>query len=675
MTAHGYRNALPPGYNLLWYRMEDVLGQGGFGITYLAWDGNLKIWVAIKEYLPADLAVRGTDHLLHPVADDRSSLYQWGLQRFLEEAQTLAQFSHKNIVQVYTVFKANNTAYMVMRYEEGESLAAKLRDPQFCDNVTEATLLKLLFPLLDGLAAVHAVNLIHRDIKPGNIFIRKDNSPVLLDFGSARQVVGGQTRSLTTLVTPGYAPFEQYSNEADKQGPWSDIYALGATLYTAATARTPIEAVTRAQELFGRKRDPMEPAAAVGNGRFSSRFLQAVDQALRFRPADRPQTVAAWKGLFPQPRLQTPAQRKWLAAGGVFAALALTGLAAMYTFPGWQEFNPELFSQQLAPEKPIIELPNQRLNDLPTPPLAEPRRLPTARARIPGKQPAAPPNEATEQPQRPPTKASEGETELAAVREPEVTELPPSADKAMVDNANQLAMAEPRTGNEPTADALQQLRRSANPPADTVPSGPKPFESPIKPAAPAPLQVQPAVNTVAVAACQSQEFSVIGDGVQAPYHWWVDGKRQSQTGTRFTFSQKTPGAHEIRVATATEQGSSNHRWQVTVNVPSVTQTEVEQWLSGVQRALEQRDVAKLKQLGYVHSEPEAADLLKKLQARQKLQVVLQNVRAELAGDRALLSFEQVDRWYDPKSYSMVVDYSSHQATLVRKGCASLIAAR
>nr|MBS0019156.1 serine/threonine protein kinase [Gammaproteobacteria bacterium] len=192
MSAQVHRNALPPGYRLLWYRMEDVLGQGGFGITYLAWDGNLKIWVAIKEYLPIDLAVRAADQMLHPVADDRSSMYQWGLERFLEEAQILAQFSHKNIVQVYTVFKANNTAYMVMRYEEGESLAAKLADPRFRD---EATLLQLIFPLLDGLTAVHAVNLIHRDIKPANIFIRKDDSPVLLDFGSARQVVGGQTRS------------------------------------------------------------------------------------------------------------------------------------------------------------------------------------------------------------------------------------------------------------------------------------------------------------------------------------------------------------------------------------------------------------------------------------------------------------------------------------------------
>ena len=179
MTARVYRNALSPGYKLLWYRMENVLGQGGFGITYLAWDGNLKIWVAIKEYLPADLAVRGADHMLHPVADDRSGLYQFGLERFLQEAQTLAQFSHKNIVQVYTVFKANNTAYMVMRYEEGESLAAKLSDPRFRD---EATLLKLIFPLLDGLAAVHAVDLIHRDIKPANIFIRKRQQPCAARF-------------------------------------------------------------------------------------------------------------------------------------------------------------------------------------------------------------------------------------------------------------------------------------------------------------------------------------------------------------------------------------------------------------------------------------------------------------------------------------------------------------
>lgn len=143
----------------------------------------------------------------------------------------------------------------------------------------------------------------------------------------------------------------------------------------------------------------------------------------------------------------------------------------------------------------------------------------------------------------------------------------------------------------------------------------------------------------------------------------------------WSFTGKTPGAHEIRVAAGAEQGAPNHRWQVTVNAPSVTQTEVEQWLAGVQRALEQRDITKLKQLGYVHSAPEASDLLETLQARQKLQVLLQNVRAELAGDRILLSFERVDRWYDPTSYSMVVDYSTHQATLVRQGCASLIAAR
>jgi hypothetical protein len=251
----------------------------------------------------------------------------------------------------------------------------------------------------------------------------------------------------------------------------------------------------------------------------------------------------------------------------------------------------------------------------------------------------------------------------------------PGADKAPAADANQLAMAETKTDAPPIAEEIEQAIPPASTGSLTVPSDRNPLESRTNPPAPAPLQVQPATNTVAVRACQAQEFSVIGDGVQAPYHWWVDGKRQSQTGARFAFTGKTPGAHEIRVAAATEQGSPNHRWQVVVSASSVTQTEVEQWLASVQHALEQRDIKKLKELGYVHSEPEASDLLEALQARQKLQVILQNVRAQLAGDRVLLSFERVDRWYDPKSYSMVVDYSSHEATLVRQGCASLIAAR
>lgn len=440
------------------------------------------------------------------------------------------------------------------------------------------------------------------------------------------------------------------------------------------TVQRPVEAVTRAQELFGRKPDPLKPAVEVGKNRFTPRFLQAIDRALRFRPADRSQTVTAWKALFPQPRLQTPSRRRWLAAGGVLEALAVAGLASVYAIPWWQDLNRERSPQPALPEKTVTAPAGHPVDDPPTPGSAEPKYPATARVQIPEKQPPTPPNETADESQQPPAKLRENEAELAAVREPEAAERAPSADTKAAD-ANQLVMAETKTDAQPIAEEIKQISPPANMRTDIVPSDGKPFESPSKAPALAPLQVQPATETVALSACQAQIFSVSGDDGQAPYRWWVDGKRQSQTGARFTFSGKTPGAHEVRVAAATEQGSPHHRWQVVVSVPSVTQTEVEQWLAGVQHALEQRDVAKLEELGYVHSEPEAADLLEKLQARQKLQVVLQNVRAELAGDHVVLSFERVDRWYDPKSYSIVVDYSSHEATLVRQGCASLIAAR
>jgi hypothetical protein len=268
-----------------------------------------------------------------------------------------------------------------------------------------------------------------------------------------------------------------------------------------------------------------------------------------------------------------------------------------------------------------------------------------------------------------------GEAEFTAVREPKVAEPPPSQAPEAADSEDQLAMAKTKTDAKPLAEEIDSISSPLSPPSEATPADARPLDSPTKPSAPAPLQVQPAADTVEISACQMKEFSVRSDDVQAPYRWWLDGKPQPETGARFSFTGKTPGAHELRVAAGAEQGAPNHRWQVTVNAPAVTQTEVEQWLAGVQRALEQRNITKLKELGYVHSEPEASDLLEKLQARQKLQVVLQNVQAELAGDHVLLSFERVDRWYDPTSYSMVVDYSTHQATLVRQGCASLIAAK
>ncbi len=299
MTQRGNRNALRGGYRLFWYRIERVLGQGSFGITYLATDLNLRQQVAVKEYVPVDLAVREEDSAIHPTTDDRYALYSWGLERFLGEAQALAKFKHPNIVRVHSVFEANNTAYMVMDFEEGESLAAYLSSGK---PRTEAELRNLLFPLLDGLEHLHEAGFVHRDIKPGNIYVRADGTPVLLDFGSARLAIGTQTRTLTSLVTAGYAPFEQYS-EGGKQGPWTDVYALGATLYTAIAGYAPADAMQRSYARLGGKPDPLEPVTRVGQGRFSERFLYAIESALRFLPEERPQSVAVWRRMFIPPQV------------------------------------------------------------------------------------------------------------------------------------------------------------------------------------------------------------------------------------------------------------------------------------------------------------------------------------------------------------------------------------
>lgn len=296
MTDRTHRNALPEGYKLHWYRIDRILGEGGFGITYLATDTNLARPVAIKEYLPSDLAIRDADSTLQPISKDREQMYAWGLSRFHSEAKTLAKFNHPNVVRVYNVFEANNTAYMVMEFEHGQDLEHMIKTRQLQD---EESILELLFPILDALESVHKTNIIHRDIKPANIYVRENGSPVLLDFGSARMAMGTQTRTLTSVVSPRFAPFEQYNPAGTKQGPWTDIYAMGATLYAIVTGRGPPDAIVRGNaKLEGR--DTLKPALNIGKDRFSYEFLQAIDSALEFMPADRPQTIAEWRGMFPE---------------------------------------------------------------------------------------------------------------------------------------------------------------------------------------------------------------------------------------------------------------------------------------------------------------------------------------------------------------------------------------
>ena len=295
MATGEHRNSLQPGYRLHWYLIEQVLGQGGFGITYLATDTNLNQKVAIKEYLPVEMAVRQDNVSIHPVSGEHGEQFKWGLDRFITEARTLARFKHPNIVRVLAVFQENNTAYMVMEYEHGKPLHEILKERK---TLPEDELKNILFPILDGLEAVHTAGFIHRDIKPPNIYIREDNSPVLLDFGSARQSFSEITRTLTTMVSPGYAPFEQYVGKSDRQGPWSDIYGLGATLYRAVTGISPPDSMDRSEAILHTGKDIFVSASEIATGKYSTEFLLAIDRAMAFKTDERPQSIAEWRDIF-----------------------------------------------------------------------------------------------------------------------------------------------------------------------------------------------------------------------------------------------------------------------------------------------------------------------------------------------------------------------------------------
>ena len=303
MSDPAYPDALPPEYRLHWYVLERVLGQGGFGITYLARDTNLDQPVAIKEYLPIDVATRKPDSTVRPRADDQTDRYRWGLDRFIREARTLARFDHPNIVRVHSVFEFNNTAYMVMRFEEGENFGALLERRR---TLAEPELMRVVLPVLDGLELIHNAGFIHRDIKPDNIHIRADGSPVLLDFGSARAALG-QGRTVTILVAPGYAPFEQYYSSGENQGAWTDLYGLGATCYRAIAGVPPLDAITRSKGVLGSSREVLVPARTIGSGRYSDGMLRAIDHALEFAEKDRPQSIAEWRRELRQETVAAPA--------------------------------------------------------------------------------------------------------------------------------------------------------------------------------------------------------------------------------------------------------------------------------------------------------------------------------------------------------------------------------
>lgn len=278
-------NALPVGTRLGEFELTGVLGEGGFGIVYLAQDHSLHRRVALKEYMPSALAARKGGTQVSVKSERHRETFEAGLKSFVNEARLLAQFDHPSLVKVYRFWEANGTAYMVMPFYEGMTLKDKLREMGAAPD--EAWLRGLLAPLTEALAVIHAERCYHRDIAPDNIILLAGSGkPLLLDFGAARRVIGDMTQALTVILKPGYAPLEQYAEVPSmKQGPWTDVYALAAVVYFAIQGRTPPVSVGR---MMG---DSYQPLSESARGLYSPGFLAAVDRALKVRPEDRTQSI------------------------------------------------------------------------------------------------------------------------------------------------------------------------------------------------------------------------------------------------------------------------------------------------------------------------------------------------------------------------------------------------
>ncbi|MBF0187334.1 MAG: serine/threonine protein kinase [Magnetococcales bacterium] len=326
-----FPDALPEETAILHYRIQNVLGQGGFGLTYQALDTKLERPVAIKEYLPSAIGVREGGGTIRPKSTLDAGVFKHGKDGFLTEARTLARFRHPNIVRVLDYMEGNGTAYMVMELEEGEPLHRHLQQE---GELPEERLMEITLALLDGLEHLHASGTIHRDVKPANITIRPNGTPVLLDFGAARTAIGVQTQTLTTMLTPGYAPFEQYYSDASRQGEWTDIYAMGAVLYRAIAGRVPVHATDRSSAILRGEPDPMPPIARIGAGRYSETFLNAIDAALTVLEKQRPQDIPIWRAMLKGEAPATSGPAPAVVGAAVAGAAALMANEAEAADPG-----------------------------------------------------------------------------------------------------------------------------------------------------------------------------------------------------------------------------------------------------------------------------------------------------------------------------------------------------
>lgn len=274
---------LVAGHRLQEYVVNRVLGQGGFGTTYLCTDRNLQRSCVLKEFAPHGLVARKSNGDVQPIAWRLRSVFAKARTSFMEEARQLARFSHPNIVRVNRFFEAHNTAYFVMDYEAGGSLRSLLKDQ--ADAFSESEIAGVIVPLCKGLDELHKAGLIHRDIKPENIIIRSDGSPALIDFGAVAAFQGQGTSEIEVIATPAYAPIEQFNPRAP-QGPWIDIYALGAVIYELVAGYPPTSSHARL------KGDPFVEARQFARGKYSDRLLDLIDKCLAMDFSERPKSVA-----------------------------------------------------------------------------------------------------------------------------------------------------------------------------------------------------------------------------------------------------------------------------------------------------------------------------------------------------------------------------------------------
>ena len=291
MLKNKYPLALPEGSILSGrYIVGRVLGQGGFGITYVAQDWQTKKLVAIKEYFPDSTATRSGSCMVSTFSGERGELFEYGKDRFADEAKAISRFiNHPNIVTIYSFFEENNTAYYSMEYIQGENLLDYLH--RRGKRISFGDARRILYPIMDALTAVHSVGLIHRDISPDNIFITKNNVSKLLDFGAARYSLGNKSNSLDVILKHGYAPKEQYTRHG-LQGPYTDVYSLAATFYRAITGQTPQDSVERLD------RDNLIPPEKLCRD-IPHIASVALMQALAVYPKDRFQTMEAFKAAMP----------------------------------------------------------------------------------------------------------------------------------------------------------------------------------------------------------------------------------------------------------------------------------------------------------------------------------------------------------------------------------------